>query len=97
MLPPGVLTEMLSDAQLPRAVKDLLVGLPLLPPSDGFWERGGLLRSRALARGRKARLADTLIAQSCLDHETELVTRDTDFRRFADTIGLKLLPGDSRR
>jgi predicted nucleic acid-binding protein len=97
VLPPVVLTELLSDTDLPRAVKDLLVGLPLLPLSDGFWERAGLLRARVLARGRKARLADTLIAQSCLDHDTELVTRDTDFRHFAGGIGLKLFPGGPRR
>lgn len=92
-----VLTELLSDTELPRAVKDLFVGLPLLPLSDGFWERAGLLRSRRLARGRKARLADTLIAQSCLDHDTELVTRDADFRHFSGVIGLKLVPGGPRR
>jgi predicted nucleic acid-binding protein len=97
VLPPVVLTELLSDTDLPRAVKDLLVGLPLLPLPDGFWERAGLLRSRVLARGRKARLADTLIAQSCLDHDAELVTRDADFRHFAGAIGLKLFPGSPRR
>jgi predicted nucleic acid-binding protein len=97
VLPPVVLTELLSDKDLPRAVRDLLVGLPLLPLSDGFWERAGLLRSRVLFRGRKARLADTLIAQSCLDHATELVTRDADFRHFASGIGLKLVPGGPRR
>lgn len=97
VLPPVVLTELLSDRELPRAVKDLLVGLPLLPLSDGYWERAGLLRSRVLARGRKARLADTLIAQSCLDHETELVTRDANFRNFAGAVDLKVLPGVPRR
>ena len=97
VLPPVVLMELLSDKELPRAVKDLLVGMPLLPLSDGFRERAGLLRSRVLARGRKARLADMLIAQSCLDHDSELVTRDADVRHFAGGIGLKLVPGGPRR
>ncbi len=66
VLPPVVLSELLSDPELPRAVKPLFVGLPMLPLSDGYWERAGLLRARVLARGRKARLADTLITQSCL-------------------------------
>ena len=35
--------------------------------SAGYWERAGLLRAGALERRRKARIADALIAQSCLD------------------------------
>jgi predicted nucleic acid-binding protein len=35
-------------------------------------------------------LADSLIAQSCLDHDVELLTRDPDFATFADLAGLKL-------
>ncbi len=97
VLPPVVLSELLSDPELPRAVKPLFLGLPMLPLSDGYWERAGLLRARVLARGRKARLADTLIAQACLDHDTELVTRDADFRHFAGAVGLKLFAGGPRR
>ena len=55
------------------------------------------LRARVLARGRKARLADTLFAQSCLDHDVELVTRDMDSRHFARAIGLKLFTCGRRR
>jgi predicted nucleic acid-binding protein len=50
----------------------------------------GLLRAKLLARKHRARLADTLIAQSCIDHEVRLVTRDADFRRFARLGGLRL-------
>jgi hypothetical protein len=46
-----------------------------------------------LSQGFKARLGDTLIAQSCLDHDTPLLTRDIDFRHFARLAGLKLLLG----
>jgi predicted nucleic acid-binding protein len=97
VLPPVVLSELLSDHQLPQDVKALFVGLPMLPVSEGYWERAGLLRSKVLARGRKARLADSLIAQSCLDHEIELITRDMDFRHFAGAVGLKLFASASRR
>jgi len=44
-----------------------------------------------IARGRKARLADALIAQSCLDHEVPLITRDADFRNFSRVRDLQLL------
>jgi hypothetical protein len=36
-------------------------------------------------------LADTRIAQSGVDHDVPLVTRDGDFRPFK-TAGLRLLP-----
>ena len=54
---------------------------------------GGVsLRSAAvLSRARKARLADTLIAQSCLDYDVPLISRDRDFRSFARTSPLRLL------
>jgi predicted nucleic acid-binding protein len=97
VLPPVVLLELLSDPQLTQDVKDLFISLPLLDVSDGYWERAGLLQATALSRGRKARLADTLIAQSCLDHGVELVTRDADFRHFAGRAGLRLFASRARR
>lgn len=89
-LPPVVLTELLSDPALPAAVASLLVQLPLLESGPGFWERAARLRPKLIARGKRARLADTLIAQSCLDHGVRLVTRDADFRHFAQLAGLRL-------
>jgi predicted nucleic acid-binding protein len=97
ILPPVVLTELVSDPTLSSETKALLASLPMLDVLDGYWERAGLLRARILARGRKARLADTLIAQSCLDHDVELVTRDRDFILFARNTGLRLLAGRSVR
>ncbi len=90
-LAPVVLTELLSDPQLPRRVAALLEDLPLLEITEGYWERAGNLRSEILSQKLKAKLADTLIAQSCLDHGVALVTRDGDFRHFAAARGLKLL------
>ncbi|MEK7445308.1 MAG: PIN domain-containing protein [candidate division NC10 bacterium] len=69
VLPPVVLSELLSDPGLPAAVRESLLLLPRLEVLDGYWERAGLLRARVLARGQRARLADTLIAQSCIDHD----------------------------
>ena len=90
-LPPVALTELLSDPKLPKAVADLLRQLPLLAPSDGYWERAGGLRASVIASRRKAPLADTLIAQSCLDHDIALVTRDRHFRHFERIAGLRLV------
>ena len=90
-LPPVGLTELLSDPAISRTVRSLLAGLPLLDVEPGYWERAGALRSSVLKRKRKARVADSLIAQSCLDQSTPLVTRDRDFRHFAAVVGLPLL------
>lgn len=90
-LPPVVLTELLSARDLSKEVASLFRQLPLLSVAKGYWDRAGLLRSRVLSTGCKARLADALIAQSCLDHKVRLVSRDRDFRHFAAAGGLKLL------
>lgn len=92
VLPPVVLAELLSVPGLERSVRDTLLELPLLDVLDGYWARAGLLRARVRARGFKARLADSLIAQSCLDHHVGLITRDRDFRHFAKHGGLTLSP-----
>jgi hypothetical protein len=46
-----------------------------------------------LAKRRKARLGDALIAQSCIDRGVPLLTRDPDFRAFAGAAGLDLVIG----
>ena len=91
-LPPVVLSEVLSDPKLPPPLEEILLQIPVLTLGPGFWERAGRLRARVIAAGHKAKLADTLIAQSCLDHDVALVTRDPDFRHFVAT-GLTIVPG----
>lgn len=92
VLPPVVLTELLSDPKLDAKVAAAVLGLPVLVAKDGYWERAGRLRAKVLATRRRARLADSLIAQSCLDDEVPLVTRDRDFGNFLRAAGLRLLP-----
>ncbi len=91
VLPPVVLTEILSIPGLDREISKLVREIPRLDVDSGFWERAGVTRAKILSKNRKARLADTLIAQSCLDHEVPLITRDADFRHFADHAGLVLI------
>ncbi len=90
-MPPVVLTELRSDSKLPARVSQLIAQVPLLDVLDGYWERAGTLRAKVLRLKRRAPLADALIAQSCLDHEVALVTRDGDFQPFARAGGLRLL------
>jgi predicted nucleic acid-binding protein len=90
ILPPAVLAELLSEPQLSPGIAAMLEEIPLLAIEDGYWARAGRLRASLLRKRRKARLADCLIAQSCLDHEAPLITRDRDFRLIASAAGLTL-------
>ena len=90
---PVVLSELLSDPSLPSQVAASLADLPLIQTTPGYWQRAGLLRAKVLARGRRARLGDALVAQSCIDESVPLLTRDLDFRAFAECAGLALLVG----
>ena len=90
---PVVLTEILSDPKVSSEVSQTLSELPLIEISSGYWQRAGELRARVLAKRRKARLGDALIAQSCIDRGIPLLTRDRDFRAFAEAARLDLLIG----
>ena len=92
LLPPAALAEILSEPTLPKVTINWLCKLPLLDVTVDFWTRAGISRAKILRHGRKARLGDTLIAQSCLDHGVTLITRDKDFAVFQKYLGLKLLP-----
>jgi predicted nucleic acid-binding protein len=85
---PVVLTELLSDPQLSYDIADTLAQIPMIDAESGYWRRAGALRAKVLSRRRKARLADALIAQSCIDGGISLITRDRDFRAFTDAAGL---------
>ncbi len=90
---PPVLTELLSDPKLPADVTNYLSEIPLIEILDGYWERAGQLRSKALAKRRKVRLGDALIAQCCLDQGILLLTRDRDFLAFAEIAQQVLVIG----
>jgi predicted nucleic acid-binding protein len=91
LMAPPVLTELLSDPGISPAISKTLSELPLIEIQPGLWERAGALRARVLAKHRKTRLGDALIAQSCLDAAVPLLTRDRDFRAFAGMARLTLL------
>ncbi len=90
VIAPVVLSEILSDPKLPGHLADLIKRLPCLELQEGFWIRVAEMRAGLIARKLRARLPDAMIAQSCIDHDVPLVTRDGDFRHFAKHCGLKL-------
>ena len=83
---------LLSDPSCLLALRD-----PFRSASDR--DRNWLLatRGRVACQGaskrRKARPGDALIAQSCIDQGIALLTRDRDFRAFAEAAGLNLVLG----
>jgi predicted nucleic acid-binding protein len=91
LMAPLVLTELLSDPKLPKDVAETLLALPLIDIQPGYWYRAGTLRAKALSKKRRARLGDSLLAQSCIDEGLPLLTRDRDFRAFAEAAGLHLV------
>jgi predicted nucleic acid-binding protein len=93
LMPPVVLTELLSDPQLPVSVAKTLSDVPMIEIEAGFWQRAGALRAKILSKGRKARLGDALIAQCCTDRGVLLLTRDRDSQAFAEAAGLNITVG----
>jgi predicted nucleic acid-binding protein len=88
LMAPAVLTELLSDPSVAPEVAKTLSDVPLIEIAPGYWQRAGKLRARVLAKRQKGRLGDALTAQSCLDQRISLITRDRDFRTFAEIAGL---------
>ena len=84
-------TELLSDPDLPALVEDSILTIPRLEITPGYWERAGKLRAKAVRNRYRPKIADTLIAQNCLDHDVSLITRDQDFQAFHKLAGLRLL------
>jgi predicted nucleic acid-binding protein len=93
LMAPPVLSELLSDPELSAPVARTLSDVPLIEIEPGYWQRAGKLRARVLAQKRKARLGDALIAQSCIDARVSLISRDRDFRAFAQAAALDLVVG----
>jgi predicted nucleic acid-binding protein len=91
LMVPAVLTELLSGPVLSSEVAETLAEIPMIDLQAGYWRRAGLLRAKVLSMGRKARLGDALIAQTCIDRGIPLLTRDKDFRAFLDAARLNLV------
>lgn len=90
VLPPVVITELLSDAKSRQILVRPIIDCATLEILPGYWERAGATRAILLAKKLRAKVPDALIAQICIDHDVPLISRDGDFRHFAKHCGLKL-------
>lgn len=90
---PVIVTELLSDPNLSFTTEASILDVPMLEITPGYWERAGRLRALLMRHKVRPKIADTLIAQSCLDHQATLITRDRDFLAFQKFAGLQVLFG----
>ena len=90
VLPPATYAEALSNPKTLSVARTTISGVRLLELTAEYWDRVAGNRATLIGKGLKARLADALIAQSCIDADIPLITRDADFRHFAKHCGLKL-------
>ena len=85
LMAPIVLAELLSDPLLPDEVETHLRSVPVLELMPGFWERAGKTRAELIKRKMKPKLADTLIAQVCIDHNLPLTPEIPTFVHLQNT------------
>lgn len=89
-IPPVVFTEFLSDPRTNSKLETVVADWRQLVITDGYWLRAARTRAKLLELKLRPKLPDSLIAQSCIDHDVALIARDADFRHFAKHCGLKL-------
>jgi len=71
--------------------RDLLLGLPVLVPSLECHVEAARLFRRLRGKGITVRgTIDCIIAQTCMEHDAELLSPDVDFRRIAENTRLSL-------
>ena len=96
VIAPVSVAELLSDPKASPSLEEFALDIPQLEITRGYWERVGRLRAVMYRHGFRPKMADSLIAQSCLDHDLPLVSRDEDFVSFRKLTGLRLIVGASK-
>jgi predicted nucleic acid-binding protein len=86
-----VICELLSDPKLTKRQIEIINSLPTLEIFKDFYKNAGLNRAKLISKKLKARLADSLIAQNCIDNNIALITLDADFRHFEKYCSLKIV------
>lgn len=90
ILSPTVVSEILSDPNLPLQHEQVILSMPCLEIKEGFWTRVGHLRRTMIRKKLRTNLADSMITQFCLDYRLTLITRDNDFKNFRKNFELNL-------
>jgi predicted nucleic acid-binding protein len=93
VLSPVVVAELFSSPNMTATLKAALQDVPVLELLPGFWERVGTNQATLLRAGKKASLADSMIATCCLDHDIAIIARDSDYRHFTEHFELVVYSG----
>lgn len=91
---PLVCAELISGARNSSDEKKLISFLEDLPVTTSdldHWFRVGRLRNLLRKRGLSVSTPDAHIAQSALDLQATLLTRDGIFRKISPVLGMKIL------
>ena len=91
MMPPIVVSEMLSSKHLTPLQRNLVLSIPLLRVKEGFCFFFGDTRRIISSKGLKARIPDTMVAQFCLDNNMTLITRDDDFVHYRNHMDMQMI------
>jgi predicted nucleic acid-binding protein len=94
ILPPIVVSELISGARAPRdlaLVADLLTDLPVHETPLQHWIRVGELRRFCAERGLTVSTPDAHVAQCALDRGAWLLSGDDVFPKIAKLVPLQLL------
>ena len=73
-------------------LKDFLLELPICQNDFSHWENVGLLRAKLARKGISVSTPDAHVAQSCLDIDGYLLSKDRIFAKISKHLKLKLLP-----
>lgn len=94
ILPPVVVSELVSGARTPRdlaLIADLLTDLPVHETPLQHWIRVGELRRFSRERGLTVSTPDAHVAQCALDRGALLLSGDEVFQKLAGLVPLQLL------
>ena len=93
-LPPVVAAELLSARLRPAeraSLVDFLTELPLCEGSFEHWVKVGELRASLAKKGLNISTPDAHVAQSAIDLDGYLLTKDAVFKKIASATALRLL------
>jgi predicted nucleic acid-binding protein len=94
VLPPIVVSELVSGARTPRdlaLITDLLTDLPVHETPLEHWIRVGELRRFVRDRGLAVSTPDAHVAQCALDRGARLLSGDKVFPSIAELVPLQLV------
>lgn len=93
VLSPVVVAELFSSPNMTDTLKAGPSRRAYPRAASGILGASRTNRATLLRAGKKARLADSMIATCCLDHDIAIIARDSDYRHFTEHFELVVYSG----